>query len=251
QTLAEVRSDLAATMVRPGRFTHPAAGVTVYASRIDPDGTIHDLFIDRIDPKGRDITLTARLGRLEAREGAPMLVLKDGSNEELSPAGVLNVLSFDEYPFDLKPILALGGPVRYKLSDRYPHELFFPDLSDPWNRTNRLKLLAEGHARFAAPLYAPAFMLIALAAILGGSFRRTGYGGRIAVAAAAALVARTLGFAAEAAAGGAAALNLLQYLVPLGTAALAFAALFAAPRRAGVPAARAKAPRALAVRRAA
>ena len=38
ETLDHVRADLAATMLRPGQFTHPAPGLTVYAQSMDDDG---------------------------------------------------------------------------------------------------------------------------------------------------------------------------------------------------------------------
>ena len=90
---------------------------------------------------------------------------------------------------------------------------------------NRDKLLAEGHSRFSAPLYNIAFMIMAFAAVIGGSFNRLGYATRMGVVAGAALVLRTLGFAVQAAAGGVPALNLLQYLLPVGAAVLAGAIL--------------------------
>jgi lipopolysaccharide export system permease protein len=93
-------------------------------------------------------------------------------------------------------------------------------------------MLAEGHARIAAPLYNLAFMGMALAAVIGGPFSRLGYGPRIALVAAAALVTRTLGFAAQGAASQAPALNILQYLTPLAATAVSALILFG-PRRAG------------------
>jgi lipopolysaccharide export system permease protein len=71
-------------------------------------------------------------------------------------------------------------------------------------------------------------MIMAFAAVIGGSFNRLGYATRMAVVAGAALVIRTLGFAVQAAAGGAPALNLLQYLLPLGAGAVAAAILLSA-----------------------
>jgi lipopolysaccharide export system permease protein len=111
--------------------------------------------------------------------------------------------------------MALDRAVRYKLSDRYLHELFFPDTRQEWERDNINKMLAEGHSRLATPLYNIAFMAMALAAVIGGAFSRMGYGARIAAVAAAALVARTLGFAVQAAAGAHPALNVVQYLAPI------------------------------------
>ncbi|MGI8840575.1 MAG: LPS export ABC transporter permease LptF [Caulobacteraceae bacterium] len=225
-TLDSVRADLVATMVKPGRFTHPAAGLTVYAQSIDDDGALHNLFIDRDDGRGRDITITAREGRLERRGGGPVLVMRQGANQEFTTAGVLNYLSFDEYVFDLRPLIGLERQVRYKLSDRYLHELFFPDMRRAWERANLAKMLAEGHSRLAGPLYNVAFVLMALAAVIGGAFSRLGYGARMSAAAAQALVVRTLGFAVQAAAGAAPALNVLQYAIPIGAGTVAAMVLF-------------------------
>ena len=147
--------------------------------------------------------------------------MRRGANQEFSSTGVLNYISFDEYILDLESLVNSDPVLRYKLSDRYPHELFFPDVRQPWDRSNRDKLLAEGHSRFSAPLYNIAFMIMAFAAVIGGSFNKLGYATRMAAVAAAALVLRTLGFALQAAAGGVPALNLLQFLLPVGAAAVA------------------------------
>jgi lipopolysaccharide export system permease protein len=225
ETLNQVRADLAATMLRPGQFTHPATGLTVYAQSMEDDGTVHNLFIDRDSGHGKDSTMTAREGRLERRGVTPVLVMRHGANQEFSAAGVLNYVSFDEYVLNLESLVSSDRVLRYKLSDRYPHELFFPDERQPWERANRNKLLAEGHSRFSGPLYSIAFMVMAFAAVIGGSFNKLGYGTRMAGVAAAALILRTLGFAVQAAAGGAPMLNVLQYLLPVGAALIAGAIL--------------------------
>jgi lipopolysaccharide export system permease protein len=231
-TLQGVRADLAATMVKPGRFTHPAAGLTVYAqSSVDDDG-YRNIFIHQDNGQGRATTVTAREGRLEKRQGAPVLIMKHGANQSFSRAGVLNYLSLDEYVFDLRDLMSLDQTVHYKLSDRYLHELFFPDLRNEWERKNQEKMLAEGHSRLAAPLYNIALMAMALAAVLGGSFSRFGYAARMGAVAGAAVVVRSIGFAVQAAAAGDAGLNLLQYAVPLAATAYAFFVIFRnRPRR--------------------
>jgi lipopolysaccharide export system permease protein len=230
-TLLAVRTDLATTMIKPGSFTHPAPGLTVYAQSMDEDGLFHNLFIDHDQADGRDSTITAREGRLTTRQGAPILQMWRGSNAEVSPAGVLNFLSFDEYLLDLRPLIGQEPAVRYKLSDRYPHELFFPDTRQSWDAANVRPMLAEGHARIAAPLYNIAFMAMALAAVIGGQFSRIGYGPRIGLVAAAALVTRTLGFAIQGAASQAPALNVLQYATPLIATGVSALILFAPRRR--------------------
>jgi lipopolysaccharide export system permease protein len=199
-TLFAVRTDLLTTMIRPGQFTHPAAGVTVYAQSINEDGTIRNLFIDRRLGSGRDTTITAREGRLRRDGAAPMLILRHGA----------------KYVLDMRPLVATAPVVRYKLSDRYLHELFYPDLRQTWERANVGPMLAEAHSRLAAPLYNIAFMFLALTAVIGGPFSRLGYVPRIAAVAAVALLTRTLGFAAQAASGATLVLNGLQYAIPMG-----------------------------------
>jgi lipopolysaccharide export system permease protein len=207
---------------------------------VDDDGAIRNLFIDHETGNGRDTTVMAREGRLQHRVGAPMLTMRHGASQEFSKAGTLNFLSFDQYVLDLRPLMAPDRPVIYKLSDRYPHELFFPDMRGAWERANAAKMLAEGHSRLAAPLYNVAFMAMALTAVIGGSFSRLGYGARIAAVAFAALIVRVAGFSAQAAATATPGMNLAQYLIPLGATAVALVLLFGRrPQRqmelAGVP----------------
>src|SRR5262249_30072698 len=116
---------------------------------------------------------------------------------------------------DLRPFLAFEGPVIYHPSDRYLHELFYPDLRRDWERRNVKALLAEGNARLATPLYDLAFMSLALAAVLGAAVCRPGYGMRIAAAAGAGVVVRVLGFVAGAVSEGNPSYNVLQYTAPL------------------------------------
>ena len=216
RTLEAVRADITATLIRPGEFTHPAPGLTVFAQSIGADGVIHNLFIDQQKAGSPHRTLTASEGRIAKREGAPVLVMLDGSNQQLSKTGALDTLSFDEYVLDLRPFLSVTGEIRYHLSDRYLHELFFPDLSRSWEKENRNQLLAEGHSRLAAPLYNIAFMALALAAVLGGTFSRLGYGARIVTASLTALAVRVGGFVNAAVSVGDPRLNILQYSLPLG-----------------------------------
>jgi len=128
--------------------------------------------------------------------------------------------------FDLKPFVNTQDKLFYKISDRYLHELMFPDLRHAWERDNRTKMLAEAHARLSTPLYTFAFVMLALAAVVGGQFSRLGYARRIIYASAIAGAARVIAFGAQAACEDNAALNVLQYAIPLGVAYAAYADLF-------------------------
>jgi len=226
EVLFEVRTDLASTLVREGEFTAPVSGLTVYAQSIDNGGLIHNLFIHQAGTNGAATTYTADTGRIVKRGGKPVLEMHRGSTQEFSKRGVLNYLTFDDYPFELSQLTSTSELVHYKPSDRYLHELFFPDLTQDWEKRNYEKLLAEGHARLSTPLYNLTFMCFALWAIIGGGFSRLGYGRRMAVIGAAAAVLRIVGFAVEAGSENNAWLNVMQYIIPVSGAAWALAGIF-------------------------
>ena len=224
--LFRVRTDLAASLVRVGEFTEPAPGLTVYAQGSDTGGALRNLFAIQQKADGGDTTFFAAKGKVGKRNGAPVLIMHDGSEQAFTSAGVLDYLKFDEYIFDLSNFLSKTDLVRYKISDRYMHELFYPDLTQSWERKERVDMQAEAHARLSAPLYNIAFMAMALAAVIGGSFSRLGYGRRIVAVGAAAAVVRIAGFAVQAVCAESAWLNVLQYLIPIAATAWAFSALF-------------------------
>ncbi|QUD88993.1 LPS export ABC transporter permease LptF [Phenylobacterium montanum] len=226
EELFRVRTDLAASLIHVGQFTSPAAGLTVYAQDSDQSGAFHNLFVYQVKPEGGDTTYLAERGRITKRNGQPVLVMRDGSSQSFSTAGVLNYLKFEEYIFDLSPFMANDELIHYKIPDRYLHELLFPDLTQDWERKNRKKMLAEAHARLATPIYNLTFMAMALAAVIGGTFSRMGYGRRILIVCAAAAVLRMLGIGAQAAAAGTPWLNILQYAVPIGGLWWSMAVLF-------------------------
>ena len=226
QELFEVRTDLASSLVREGEFTEPVKGLTVYAQSVDGKGDLHNLFIHQLKSDGSATVYMANQGRMAKRNGQAVLVLRDGSTQEFSSRGVLQFLTFNEYPFELGTLSNSAELIHYKPSDRYLHELLMPDLQQDWERRNRLSLMAEGHARLSSPLYNIAFMAMALSAILGGGFSRLGYGRRIALMGAAAVLVRIIGFGVQSACEDTAWLNIAQYLVPIAATAFALRSVF-------------------------
>ena len=70
--LFEVRTDLAATLVREGEFTEPAPGLTVYAQSVDGQGNLQNLFIHQVKSDGATTTYTAESGRIGRAQGRPV-----------------------------------------------------------------------------------------------------------------------------------------------------------------------------------
>ena len=163
----------------------------------------------------------------------PVLTLTDGSWQQYSSNGVLNYLSFDNYTLDLTPFAGTTEVIRYKPSDLYLRQLLNPSPKLLETAGSRGELLAEAHSRLSSPLYALVAMALALAAILGGAFSRTGYSLRIAKAAGLFLLVRVIGYGLVAASSWNAWMNILQYVVPILVIAVAMRVLFRAlkPRR--------------------
>ena len=85
--LFRVRTDLAASLVRVGEFTEPAPGLTVYAQGSDAGGSLRNLFVIDEKPDGGDTTFFAARGKVSKRNGQPVLVMRDGSEQAFTSAG--------------------------------------------------------------------------------------------------------------------------------------------------------------------
>ena len=220
-----IRTDLAALLVQEGQFVQASGGLTVYVQQIEQNGLIRNLFVHIKD--GDEVTTwdatTARFSRID---GQPALLMGSGSMQQFSDQGVLNFLSFEEYAFDLTPFTGTEEVISFRESDLWLAELVRPS-ADMLKRTGtRGELLTEAHARISSPLYALTAMALALSSVLGGQYRRTGHGGRVAMAAGAFLITRVAGYAVVAAGASNEWLAPLQYLIPIVVTALALRMVF-------------------------
>jgi lipopolysaccharide export system permease protein len=102
-----------------------------------------------------------------------------------------------------------------KASDKFLHELFFVDRTNYFELKDADTLLAEANTRLTSPLLNIVMALIAVVAVLGGDFSRKGYSKRIGIASAAAITVLIVQLAAQSAAAGDPAMNILQWLLPI------------------------------------
>ena len=227
-----IRTDLAALLVEEGRFVQGPEGLTVYVQQIEQNGLLKNLFV-YMENGDETTTWDAGEARFGQADGRPVLTMLNGSMQRYSSRGVLEYFSFDRNVFDLSPYADVTEQVRYKPSDLYLTQLFNPSPQDLDRVGSQGELAAEGHSRLSAPLYALMAMAMALTAIMGGQFSRTGYSLRIAKAAGAFLIVRIVGYGVVAASAWNGWLNVFQYLLPVVAAAVALRLLFRAlkPRR--------------------
>ncbi len=239
----EIRTDLAALLVEEGRFVQGPDGLTVYVQQIEQSGLLKNIFV-YLEDGDKVTTWDAAEARFERVDGEPFLTLTNGSGQEFSSNGVLNQFSFGRYPFPLAAFTDTDDTVSYKPADLYLPTLFNPTARQIADSGSRGELLAEAHSRLSSPLYAFVAMAMALAAILGGSFSRTGYGGRIAKAAAFFLLVRIAGYGLVPVSAWNGWVNALQYILPIVATGLSVRVLFRAlkpHRRARGPLAQLKA----------
>ena len=170
----EIRNRIAAFLLQEGVFTQVSDNLTVYVRTRDPDGTLRGILVDDARQPNAHATILAQSGRLLPTQGAPRVLLENGSREELDrTTGRLNVLTFTENTIDLDQ-----GTKPEDQRFRDSTEMSISELLHPWNGTSMErdwpKLIAEAHRRMAAPLTAMSYTLVALVSVLMGGFRRHG-----------------------------------------------------------------------------
>lgn len=162
--LTEVRTNVVANILQPGRFTTLGEGVTIRLRERRPNGNLLGILLDdQRNPKQR-ITLLAESGELVDSNGASFLVLQNGvvqrqEANERDPT----MVRFDRYAFDLSQFTSGAQAVKYSIRERYLWQLLLPDPKDPLYVEQPGQFRAELHDRLMAPLYPLAFVIIAFA----------------------------------------------------------------------------------------
>ena len=170
----EIRNRLAAFLLQEGVFTTVSDDLTVYVRSRERDGTLRGILVEDARQKNSRATILAERGRLITTGAAPRVLLQNGSRQELDKqTGRLNVLTFAENSIDLAQ-----SSRREETRYRDATEMSLGELLHPervvLNARDVGKLLVEAHRRLSTPWTAMSFALIALTAVLTGTFRRHG-----------------------------------------------------------------------------
>jgi lipopolysaccharide export system permease protein len=165
----QVRTDVVATVVQPGRFITIEPGLTFHLRERRPNGQLIGIFMDdRRDPK-EHATFLAEYGEIVENNNNSFMLLYNGSMQRLE-TGKLDptIILFDRHAFDLSRFGA-GAPLQatiYGARERSFRELLHPDPDDRLLKMQPGQLKAELHDRLTAPLYPLVFVTMAFA-ILG------------------------------------------------------------------------------------
>lgn len=213
--IAEIRADFATAVLRPGEFIAIGNGFTVYAEEARPGGQFVGLMIHDYRNGENAETYMAQRGLMRETSIGPILHLRNGNIQSVDEeTGTVDIIQFAQTALNLSEFTTSPRDLQLELTERYIGELFNPDMSVQWDIDNRGRLIAEGHARLAAPLYAFAYMVIAMLALVGGSYNRRGYFLRIAGATILVGILCVSGFLIQSATASN-GYNSLQYALPL------------------------------------
>lgn len=252
----DIRADIGAAILNEGQFNTPASGLTVFMRELSPDGQLRGILVQDERDRVRPTTYLAESGVLAQTPAGARLIMVDGTIEQGTVSGPcrkstqtarsqhdqhgslpkcapgssyappsLSVLKFKRYVFDLDQFGGRQQDAELRTSERYLNELLWPAPASrtPLKPETRNVLFAEANNRLAAPLYCPAFALIAFAAVTLGRRARGAYALRLATASIGAAALRIAGYGVQGIAAREPFLCVLFYLIPLGAAAFALA----------------------------
>lgn len=219
----QVRTDLIAQVIQPGRFTTPEANLTLHIRDRSPNGELLGLLIhDARDPKQASSYLAER-GRLVKQGDAAYLMMQNGhivrrAEGEAAP----QIIVFDRYAIDITRLEQKADQALVlKPRERYTSELIWVDRNDPAYKAGPGRFKSELHERFAGPLYPFAFIFIALALVGQARTTRQNRLQGVVMAFALSVGARVLGIAAANMAAVRPSAIPLMYAIPVGAMVLA------------------------------
>ncbi len=191
----QVRTDLMAQIIQPGRFTSPEAKLTVHIRDRAPDGLLLGLLMhDARDPK-QVVTYLAETARIiKQGEQAYLRMEKGHIVRRLEGQPTPQIIAFERYAVDANELEQRSSQTAVvRPRHRYTNELLAPDPDDVIYKANPGSFISELHERFASPLYAFTFVLVVLAFMGQARTTRTSRLQAVIAAFAIAVISRVIG----------------------------------------------------------
>ncbi len=172
----EVARNVTAKLLTEGSFLHPAKGVTFYIRQIDPDGTLHDVFLsDRRDPN-QSVTYTGARAFLVRDGDKSHLILVDGSAQRLNMDTLsMSTTVFSDFSYDISALTRKVENLNRNIRAISSFELMTERAAIAEREGFSQGALSEElHLRFARALICVAVTLIGFSTLMLGSFSRFG-----------------------------------------------------------------------------
>lgn len=147
--------------------------LTIYAKDRDSKNNLFGILLHDERTSEYSITITARTGNIVTENNSALLYMEDGTIQKFNHQdNKSEILSFDNYVFNLTETKKSEDNMRWKSKERYLSELLNPN--DDSEARDLEKYRTEIHQRYTYPLLPIVFAIIALACILRGQFSRRG-----------------------------------------------------------------------------
>jgi lipopolysaccharide export system permease protein len=168
-----IRDHYASLLLQDNTFSTPVPGLTIYTHDHNAKGELEGIVIHDGRVKNRQVTMTAKSGKISKQEGKTVFELENGTRQEFDPRSkALKMLYFDHYPLDIS-LYTRGMNERSRQTEEYfLHELFSSEIAADANHYPRLR--AEGHQRLSWPWYNFILTILALTALLLAHYNRRG-----------------------------------------------------------------------------
>ena len=164
--VVQMRTDLLTQVIQPGRFNSPEPGLTFHIRERALNGELEGLIMhDTRDPKQSQSYLADKGLIVKEGKGAFLIMTQGHIVRRADVKEPAQIIVFDKYAVDLERFESKTA----EDNDLRPRERYYGELASPVNspsfKSEPGKFRAELHERFSNPLYAIAFVMIALAAV--------------------------------------------------------------------------------------
>ncbi len=168
----QARTKVSAGLLKEGQFNTIGDSITIYVRERVGDSEILGILIqDNRNPE-EPWTILAERGFISETGGGPRVVVVNGS-QQVFRDGKLDLIEFDQYTVEVG-LESKEAEQRWRQpQERFLHELLTPGTGQ-LDQRYRSKLIAEGHNRLATAFLPMSYVMIGVAAMLGGTFNRRG-----------------------------------------------------------------------------
>ncbi len=172
----EIARNATARLLTEGHFLHPGQGVTFYVRKIDPDGTLNDVFLSDSRDPARNVVYTGSRAYLVRDGGRSNLIIVDGMAQRLDTRNrTLSTTVFSDFSYDITPLMTKQKAKRRSANMLSTAELIRnPRAVAEETGMTIGKVIEVLHQRFARALISMVAPMVGFSALLLGVHSRFG-----------------------------------------------------------------------------